>query len=103
MVDSAPQTAVSPVAAAAAFLAGPAMAVLYETGLIPRGLRGTLWPLLVIVGAAAVGFTFGAWLGRRGPRLLGAVIAVPNMLVLAYYGFFLLFFAWVAADRSLAR
>ena len=92
MTEDRPRTPVSPVTAAAAFLAGPVMAVLYETELIPLGLRGTLWPLLVIVGAAAVGFACGVLLGRRGARLLGVIVATPNLLVLAYYGFFLAFF-----------
>jgi hypothetical protein len=31
-------------------------------------------------------------MGHRGSLRLGAIVAAPNALVLAYYGFFLAFF-----------
>ena len=78
--------------AAAAFAAGPTIAALYETGTLALGPSATLWPIGFIALAAAGGLFTGLLLGTRVSRLLGAVIAIPNGLVLAFYGFFLLFF-----------
>ncbi|HUP51568.1 MAG TPA: hypothetical protein VM198_03780 [Longimicrobiales bacterium] len=78
--------------AVASFMAGPAMAVLYETGLVRLGPRATLWPVGVVAGAAGVGVIVGVLLGRRVSGLVGVIVSGANALVLAYYGFFLAFF-----------
>ena len=45
----------------------------------------------IVVGALA-GFATGVRLATRVSRGLGALVAAPNLLVLAFYGFLLLFF-----------
>ena len=77
---------------AAACVAGPGMAVLYESDVFALGPSATLWPIGFVAGAAAVGLVTGLRIGARASRALGAVVAILNGLVLAFYGFFLLFF-----------
>ena len=78
--------------AAGAFAAGPTAAALYETGTLALGPSATLWPIGFIAVVAAAGLVTGLRLGTRVSRVLGAVISIPNGLVLVFYGFFLLFF-----------
>ncbi len=80
--------------AAAAFAAGPGMAVLHETGTLSLGPSATLWPIGFVVVAAAAGLVTGLRLATRVSRGLGALVAVPNLIVLLFYGFFLLFFGF---------
>lgn len=77
---------------AAACAAGPATAVLHEADVLSVGPPATMWPIGFVAGAAAVGLASGLRIWRRDSRALGAVVAVPNGLVLALYGFLLLFF-----------
>ena len=78
--------------ALAALLLGPTAALLYEARVLVVGPSGSLWPVGFVVGAAATGLWIGLRLGRGRSRASGAVIALVNGAVLAYYGFFLLFF-----------
>lgn len=80
--------------AAAAFAAGPGMAVLYESDVLALGPSATLWPIGFVTVAAAAGLVTGLRVGAHSSRALGALIAVPNALVLVLYGFFLLFFGF---------
>lgn len=80
------------VLSAAACAAGPAAAVLHEADVLSVGPSATLWPVGFVTAAAAVGLALGHRIWRRDSRALGAVVAVPNGLVLALYGFLLLFF-----------
>jgi hypothetical protein len=78
--------------AAAAGAAGPVMAVLHETGTLSLGPTATLWPIGFVVIAAAVGLMTGLRVAGRVSRLLGGLVAAPNLLVFLFYGFLLLFF-----------
>ncbi len=78
--------------AAAALVAGPAMAVLHQTGTLSLGPSTTLWPIAFVVVAAGAGLATGVTVAARISRRLGALVAAPNLLVLALYGFLLLFF-----------
>lgn len=77
---------------AAGFAVGPGMAGLHEFGILSLGPAATLWPIGVIVLAAVAGLVTGLGVAARVSRLLGTMVAVPNLLVLALYGFLLLFF-----------
>lgn len=72
--------------------AGPAAALLHELDVVPLGPRASLWPLLVIVLAAALGIFLGLRIGRQDFRGLRWFVMIPNGLVLCFYSFFLLFF-----------
>ena len=76
----------------AALLVGPTAALLYEGRLLVIGPSGSLWPIGFVAGAAATGLWIGCRLSGGGSRAAGAVIALVSGAVLAYYGFFLLFF-----------
>lgn len=78
--------------AAAALAAGPAMALLYETGTWWFGLTGTLWPVGIVVVASLAGLLTGLRLVTRVSRWLGGLVVIPNALILLFYGFLLLFF-----------
>ncbi len=73
---------------------GPATAALHEAGIMSLGPPATLWPIGFIVVAAATGLGTGLRIGWRVSRMLGAVVAIPNGLVLALYAFLLLFFGF---------
>jgi len=93
MTDPAPAPEVWALAAAAVAV-GPGMAVLYETDVLALGPSATLWPIGFVTVAAAAGLVTGLRVGARASWALGALVAVPNGLVLAFYGFFLLFFGF---------
>lgn len=78
--------------ALAAMVAGPVVAVLHEAGLLSLGPPATLWPVAVIVVVALVGVLMGARVWVTGSPWWGAVVVLPNLLVLGPYLFFLLFF-----------
>lgn len=80
------------VVAAGAFAAGPFVAILHESGTLSLGPSATLWPIAFIVIAAAAGLLTGVGIAGRVSRGLGATIAVPNLLVVLFYGFLLVFF-----------
>lgn len=73
-------------------LAGPLAAVLHETGTFSPGPPATLWPLGFVVLVALVGLLLGARTWRSGSRWTGALIALPNLVVLGPYLFLLVFF-----------
>ena len=75
-----------------ALVAGPVTAALYETGTVVLGPSGTLWPVAFVAGAGATGVVVGVVLSVRTSRVLGGLVVVSNLLVLALYGFFVLFF-----------
>jgi hypothetical protein len=77
---------------AAALAAGPATAILHESGILSLGPSGTLWPIGFIVVAALSGMGTGLAIANRVSRTLGLLVSIPNLLVLAPYGFLLLFF-----------
>ncbi|MEX2529432.1 MAG: hypothetical protein WD960_01555 [Gemmatimonadota bacterium] len=72
--------------------AGPATALLHEFDVLSLGRTAGLWPLLVIVLAAAFGMILGLRIGRRGFQWLRWLAMIPNGVVLCLYGFLLLFF-----------
>ena len=78
--------------AALALVAGPAMALLYEADVLVLGPSATLWPLGFVALTGAAGLITGFRLGVRGSWVLGALVSIPNGLVLAFYGFLVLFF-----------
>ena len=78
--------------AAAALAAGPTTAVFHEAGIVSLGPSATLWPIAFIVVAALAGLGAGITIARRVSRTLGLAVALPNLLVLAPYGFLLVFF-----------
>lgn len=73
-------------------VAGPLVAVLHLTDALSFGLRGSLWDPGLVVMAAAVGLVGSLVAIRRGHRTTGVAAAVLNLLVLAPYGFLVLFF-----------
>lgn len=73
-------------------VAGPLLAVLHLTDALPFGLRGSLWDPGLVVMAAAVGLVGSLVAIRRGHRRTGAAAAVLNLLVMAPFGFLVLFF-----------
>lgn len=76
----------------AASMSGPAIAALHETSTLSVGPSATLWPVFFVVVVAGAGlWVVGKAVDDRSTwiRLLSAV---PNGLVLMFYGFFLLFF-----------
>jgi len=72
--------------------AGPATALLHEFDVVPLGPTASLWPLLVIVLAAALGIFLGLSIGRQDFRRLRWLVMMPNGVVLCFYSFLLLFF-----------
>ena len=78
--------------ALAGFLAGPSAALAHEVGLVSVGPSATLWPVGFVVFLASVGILVGVGIASRGSRLLAVTVVLPNLLVLATYGFFLVFF-----------
>ncbi len=76
----------------AAFVVGPGTAVLHETGVLSLGPTATLWPIGFIVIAALAGLGTGLSIAHRVSRGLGALVAIPNLVVLGLYSFLLLFF-----------
>lgn len=75
-----------------ALLVGPTAAFLHEARVLVIEPSGSLWPIGFVAGAAATGLWIGLRLRKGGWRALGAIISLVNGIVLAYYGFFLLFF-----------
>jgi len=51
-----------------------------------------LWPILLVVIAAATGVFVGLLVVRHESRRLWRLMVVPNVIVLMFYGFLLLFF-----------
>lgn len=78
--------------AVTALLVGPTAAFLHEADVLGIGPSGSLWPIGFVAVAAAAGFSMGLRLRKGGIRALGAIASLVNAIVLAYYGFFLLFF-----------
>jgi hypothetical protein len=78
--------------ALAGLLVGPAMAALHETGTLPLGPGATLWPVGFVVLGATMGLLAGQAVASKGSRLVGALVALPNLVVFLFYGFLLLFF-----------
>jgi len=77
---------------AALALAGPGLAVLHETDLLPPGLSASLWPVALVALVAAVCVIVGLRIAIRHRRWTGLLVAIPNGLILLFYGFLLLFF-----------
>jgi apolipoprotein N-acyltransferase len=75
-----------------AVAAGPAMAILHESGTFSLGPPATLWPIGFIVVVAAAGVATGLRVAHQTSRGWGALVVAPNLLVLLFYGFLLLFF-----------
>lgn len=78
--------------ALAGMVAGPVTVVLHEVGWLSLGPTATLWSTASIVFVSMLGILVGARIWVAGSRWLGAVVALPNLLVLGPYLFFLLFF-----------
>ncbi len=76
----------------AALVIGPGTAVLHETGMLSLGPTATLWPIGFIVMAALAGLATGLRVATRVSKVLGALVVIPNFVVLGFYGFLLLFF-----------
>ena len=74
-----------------ALVGGPGIAFLYERGSLP-GSSGGLWSLLPVILVAAAAVAVGVKAAIRGPRWLGYLVVTVNILVVLFYGFFLLFF-----------
>lgn len=75
-----------------ALIAGPGVAVLYESDIVSVGPSATLWPVAFVALVAAAGMVLGIKVALTGPRWLGVLVALANGLVLMFYGFLLVFF-----------
>ena len=78
--------------AAFALAVGPLTALLHESEVLSLGPEATLWPIGFVAIAALAGAGAGAIIVARVSRGLGGAVVVANGLVLAFYGFLLLFF-----------
>jgi hypothetical protein len=78
--------------AAVALAAGPVTALLYESDVLSLGPSATLWPIGFVAIAALAGMGTGIVIMSRLSRWVGGGVVVANGLVLAFYGFLLLFF-----------
>lgn len=78
--------------AALAFAAGPVMAILHETDTLSFGPAATLWPIAFVVAAAAAGLLTAVIIAANVSSLLGGLVMIPNVPVVLFYGFLLLFF-----------
>ena len=73
-------------------LAGLTLAVLHESGIWSVGPDATLWPIGAIVLVAGLGLIPAFQLGARESWSLGTMLMIPNLAVVLFYGFLLLFF-----------
>ena len=78
--------------AVAALAVGPGTAVLHETGTFSPGPSATLWSIGFVVIVAVAGLVTGLRVATRVSPGLGALVGVPNALVVLFFGFLLLFF-----------
>lgn len=73
-------------------MSGPAIAALHETGILSVGPSATLWPVFSVVVVAGAGLWVVAKALDDRSIWMRLLAALPNGLVLMFYGFFLLFF-----------
>ena len=73
-------------------LAGLTLAALHESGVWSPGPDSTLWPIGAIVLVAGLGLIPAFQLGARESWSLGTMLMIPNLAVVLFYGFLLLFF-----------
>ncbi len=76
----------------AASISGPAIAALHETGKLSVGPSATFWPVFFVVLVAGAGLVVVAKALSGRSIWIRLLAALPNGLVLMFYGFFLLFF-----------
>lgn len=87
------RTGADPVRLGLAVLAGPASAVLHEAGVISIGPPATLWPIASVCLLAMCGLILAHRATAGSSPGIRWIAALPNGVVLLFYGFLLTFFA----------